>query len=102
MVEVILGIFYFLVCLLSAHVNLLILDHKCPVWIAGVVSCLFSFGGMGFLKYSKLTLASQAILITSFISVGYFLSLYILGSEITKNQWIGLILVLFGSIIMNK
>lgn len=102
MVEALFAFFYLLVCFLSAYVNIQIQNKVCPLWISGVVSFLFVLCSMGLLKYSKLSLATQSTLITVFISIGYFLALTYFGSEISKNQWFGMILVVVGATFMTK
>jgi drug/metabolite transporter (DMT)-like permease len=102
MVETLFAFFYLLVCFLSAYINIQIQNNLCPLWISGAASFLFVLCSMGLLKYSKLSLATQSNLITVFISIGYFIALTYFGSEITKNQWIGMVLVVIGAMLMNK
>lgn len=96
------GVLFVLCSILSAFIFTYIKEGKSPSYMYILVCLLPIFVGYYMLKYSELSLLKQSVLIMLTSRVGYLTGLVLVGEHISTYQWVGVLIMLGGSILTNK
>jgi threonine/homoserine efflux transporter RhtA len=86
----------------SAFVFSYVRDSKMPSYMYVFASSLPIVVGYYMLKQSELSLVKQSVVIALTSRFGYLIGLMLVGETISAVQWVGLAVMIFGSILTNK
>jgi hypothetical protein len=96
------GVYYTVVNIIAAFVFTYIKQDSLSYYYGLIINLLLTIGSVTMLKYSDLSLIKQSALITLCARFGYLLGLVWVGELITPIQWVGLLIMTFGSLLTNK
>ena len=96
------GVLFILCSVLSAFVFTYIKVDKLPPYSYILVSLLPIWVGYYMLQYSELSLLKQSVLIMLTSRTGYLVGLTLAGETISLAQWVGVSIMLLGSLLTNK
>lgn len=96
------GVLFALCSIVSAYVFTYVREEKLPSYMYMLVSQLPIVTGYYMLIYSELSLLKQSVVIMLTSRIGYLIGLTLIGEHITALQWVGVIIMLAGSLLTNK
>lgn len=93
--------YYIASCYIGCYLNILAKANKLPVYFCVFGSFLFMFGWIFFLKTTPISLTKLTTLVNVVITFGYFIALASFGEKIIPIQWLGVLFLLIGIILIN-
>lgn len=102
MIDYIFAAYFGVVSIFGAILNKKVVESNWPLWSSAIFSIAMMIGGIVMLQYSTLPLIKQSSIITLTSRFGYLIGLVLMGEVITSIQWIGIVIMLFGSYLTNK
>lgn len=94
-------IYYITSCYVGCYINILIKTNKIPVYYSVIGNFLFMFGWMFFIRNIEISLTKLTTLVNVLITFGYFIALASFGEKIIPIQWLGVLFLIFGIILIN-
>lgn len=95
-------IYHFLIAVAAAFISINIRKNNFPIYANIIVSLSYALGWILSLKYLKIDLVKIGSLVDFSTFTGFYVGLFLLGNSFNTNQFIGLLIMFLGVIIINK
>jgi len=102
MINFIIVAYYIAACFVSCYLNIQVQKNNLPVYATIIGNLLFMFGWMASIKTSNLDLTKLTALVNVTITFGFFFGLAFFGERIIFSQWIGVLFLIAGIILISE